>query len=187
MQAWRVRPGDSQPLVRRRITTPKAQPNELLVKILAMGVCHSDCAIRDAPRSPEARRDWAAEFTLGHEGAGEIVHIGSGVDASRFVVGDKVAIHIIPGCNQCLSCRSGLQRICRAKDNGGYGLGRDGFFQEYAAVRADAAVKVPEGVSIAEAAIAADAVLTAYHAVKYAAEVKPEQTILINGLGGLGL
>ena len=98
-----------------------------------------------------------------------------------------VAVHPVPGCNECTVCQIGYQRICREAGNGGYGLGRDGMMQEYVAVRADACAKVPEGVSAEYACIAADAMLTAYHAVKYTAAVTPDQTIAIIGLGGLGL
>ena len=184
MHAWRTRIGEADPIVRRQVPVPTPAASEILVKIQAMGVCHSDCSIRDREQLPPT---WMKEFTLGHEGAGEVVSLGADVDASLFRIGDRVAIQIVPGCNDCLTCRMGHQRLCKEPGNGGYGLGRDGMFQEYAAVRADAAVKVPESVSIEEAALAADAILTAYEAVKYTANVQPGQTILLMGLGGLGL
>jgi propanol-preferring alcohol dehydrogenase len=149
-----------------------------------MGVCHSDCLIRDRTEAPPT---WPNEFTLGHEGAGEIVAIGPDVPNDQFSIGDRVAIHCVPGCKNCVPCNNGWSQACRAPDNGGYGLGRDGFFAEYVACRADAAVKIPDGVRIQDAAISPDALLTAYHAVKHAAKVKPEDTIAIVGLGGLGL
>lgn len=186
MNAWRMRAGNPEPIVRRQIPVPTPAANEVLVKIQAMGVCHSDCYIRDRPQLPP---NWPEEFTLGHEGAGDIVALGSGVDPELLSEGDRVAIHIVPGCYECLTCRLGIRQICKAAGNGGYGLGRDGVFSEYAAVRADAVVKVPDGVRFGDAALAPDAILTAYHAVKYTAElgVKPNQTVLLLGLGGLGL
>lgn len=70
---------------------------------------------------------------------------------------------------------------------GNYGLGRNGFFAEYVAVQSRAAIRLPDAVSFEDGAVSADAVLTAYYAVKYTAAVQPEQTIVIYGLGGVGL
>lgn len=184
MNAWHVRIGHKQPLHRTRKAIPQPGKDQILVKIQAAGVCHSDCFIREM-EAPV--RDWPAEFVLGHEGAGEIVELGLGVDESRFKVGDRVAMHIIPGCKDCITCKLGHRRLCKAKDNRGYGLGQDGMFAEYVSVQASGCVKVPGNVSIEAAAIASDAILTAYHAVRYTADVKPDQTVAIFGLGGLGL
>ncbi|KJX96437.1 hypothetical protein TI39_contig627g00011 [Zymoseptoria brevis] len=139
---------------------------------------------RDRPEPPPT---WPQEFTLGHEGAGEIVALGSEVSKELFNIGDRVAIHCVPGCHDCIPCNNGWPQACREPGYGGYGLGRDGFFAECVACRADAAVKIPEGVRIQDAAISPDALLTAYHAVKHTADVKPDETIAIFGLGGLGL
>ncbi|KAK4496132.1 hypothetical protein PRZ48_012111 [Zasmidium cellare] len=184
MEAWTMRVGHEQRLNRTRRAIPKPEKDHLLVRVQAVGVCHSDCYIRDMK---ENIGDWAAEFVFGHEGAGEVVELGPGIDQAKFKVGDRVAIHIIPGCKECATCKLGHNRLCKMKGNGGYGLGRDGVFAEYASVQAYGCVKVPDNVSIEAAAIASDAVLTAYHAVKYTADVKPDQTIAIFGLGGLGL
>ena len=78
--------------------------------------------------------------------------------------------------------------LCREPDSGNYGLGfSDGMFAEYISIKARAAVKVPAGVDIAQAAVSADAVMTSYYAVRYTANVQPDQTIAIFGLGGVGL
>lgn len=186
MQAWKVKLGNREP-IRTSVPVPEPALESLLVKVLAMGVCHSDCSILalDEPIFGMRR-----EFILGHECAGEIVKLGSEVDGSQFALGDKVAMHIVPGCEKsgCPDCSRGFQRICRRPGSGNYGLGfADGFFAEYVAVQSRATVKVPNGVSMLAAAVAPDAVLTAYQAVKYTGNVKPEHTIAIYGLGGLGL
>lgn len=149
-----------------------------------MGVCHSDCAIRDMTESPPF---WKEEYTLGHEGAGEIVALGENV--TSLAVGDHVAIHPLTGCKskECMHCSHGYSHACTAAENGNHGLGQDGFFAEYVVCRAEAAVPVPRGVEIQQAAVCPDALLTAYHAVKYTAAVTSNDTILIIGLGGLGL
>ncbi|KAI7180787.1 40S ribosomal protein [Hortaea werneckii] len=126
---------------------------------------------------------------LGHEGAGKVVKIGPDVNPDIFSLGDRVAIHLIPGCNKsdCLECSRGLHVLCKADGSGNYGLGRDGMFAEYVACQARAAVKVPDPVEMPAAAVAPDAVLTAYQAVKYTGAVQPDHTIVIFGLGGVGL
>ncbi|KAI7182028.1 40S ribosomal protein, partial [Hortaea werneckii] len=126
---------------------------------------------------------------LGHEGAGKVVKIGSDVNPDLFHLGDRVAIHLIPGCNKpdCLECSRDLHVLCKADGSGNYGLGRDGMFAEYVACQARAAVKVPDSVAMPAAAVAPDAVLTAYQAVKYTGAVRPDHTIVIFGLGGVGL
>jgi len=122
---------------------------------------------------------------MGHEASGEVVQVGSAV--SKLKVGDLVTLMCCAGCQgpDCPECNRGLQRICMAAET--YGLGHDGFFTEYAAVKEWAAVPVPEGVSTPAAAIAADAVLTSYHAVKGLAKIQSNEIVLLYGLGGVGL
>ncbi|KAI6825882.1 hypothetical protein KC340_g12263 [Hortaea werneckii] len=154
---------------RSRVPVPDVAPDGLLVQVEAMGVCHSDF--------------------LGHEGAGKVVKIGPDVNPDLFSLGDRVAIHLIPGCNKsdCLECSRGLHVLCKADGGGNYGLGRDGMFAEYVACQTRAAVKVPDSMEMPAAAVAPDAVLTAYQAVKYTGAVRPDHTIVIFGLGGVGL
>lgn len=128
------------------------------------------------------------EFTLGHETCGEIVALGS--CESAYAVGDKVAIHIIPGCGArtCPDCSRGWNRVCRGEGGGNYGLGlSDGFFAEYAVVKQEAVARIPGGLTMEEAAVSADAVLTAYHAVRYTGAPRAKDTIVILGLGGVGM
>ena len=130
--------------------------------------------------------NFADKFTLGHEGCGEIVEIGSEVTDPSIKQGDLVAVLAVPGCGQssCLECRNGLPQLC--KNAACHGIGQDGSFTSYIAVDRRAAVPVPDGVTPAQAAVATDACLTAYHAVKRVADVKSGETVLIFGLGGLG-
>ncbi|TKA71467.1 hypothetical protein B0A55_07800 [Friedmanniomyces simplex] len=186
MEAWIQQIGKREPF-RKRVPIPKPDADGLLVKILAMGVCHSDCTIAAMDEPIPGMR---MEFILGHEACGEIVQLGSNVKESEYAVGDKVAILIVPGCDNttCPQCNRALHAICRAPDSGNYGIGvSDGMFAEYIAIATRAAVKLPAGVDIIKAAVAADAVLTSYHAVRYTADVQPNQTVAIFGLGGVGL
>lgn len=185
MHSWRMSTTRSPTIFRSRIQVPVPGPEDVLVKLLAMGVCHSDCAIRDLTETPPF---WSEEFTLGHEGAGEIVDMGKNASTS-LAIGDLVAIHPVAGCksDKCAHCSHGWPQACKSTDNGNHGLGRDGFFAEYVVCKAEAAVLVPKGVQIQHAAIAPDALLTAYHAVKHTAAVTANDTVLIIGMGGLGL
>ncbi|KAI7028657.1 hypothetical protein KC332_g11076 [Hortaea werneckii] len=185
MNAWVAKMGHREPF-RSRVPVPDVAPDGLLVKIEAMGVCHSDCSLL---KLDEPIYHMKREYILGHEGAGKVVKIGSDVNPNLFSLGDRVAIHLIPGCNKsdCLECSRGLHVLRKADESGNYGLGRDGMFAEYVACQARAAVKVPDSVEIPAAAVAPDAVLTAYQAVKYTGAVQPDHTIVIFGLGGVGL
>ena len=183
MQAWKCHIGDPTP---RRVEVPIPSPDaeEVLVKILAMGVCHSDCTIL-ALKEPVL--GMGAEFVMGHEGVGEIVRLGSKVDESRFGVGDRVGIYLNAGCerSECLQCSRGLQQLCKS-EGGHYGIGRNGVAAEFVVIHQRAAFRIPSTLDDKVAAVSADAVLTSYHAVKYTAAVQLDHTVVIFGLGGLG-
>jgi propanol-preferring alcohol dehydrogenase len=183
MQAWKCHIGDPKPR-RTEVPIPSPDAEEVLVKVLAMGVCHSDCTIL-ALNEPVL--GMGAEFVMGHEGVGEIVRLGSKVDGSRFAVGDRVGVYLNAGCEQpdCPQCNRGHQQLCKS-EGGHYGIGRDGVAAEYAVIHHRAAFHIPPTLDDTLAAVSADAVLTSYHAVKYTADVRPEHTIIVYGLGGLG-
>lgn len=103
-----------------------------------------------------------------------------------YAVGDMVAILAVPGCrgSGCLECSKGLPQVCITGHH--YGLDMDGSFAPYVAVKATAALKLPPGVSAPAAAVATDAITTAYHAVVGRAQVQAGETVLLYGLGGLG-
>jgi propanol-preferring alcohol dehydrogenase len=185
MQAWKCHIGASTPLRRVEVPTPRLAPEEVLLKVLAMGVCHTDCTLLALK---EPMHGMNSTFILGHEGVGSIVQLGSAVNPTNFSIGDRVGVHLTAGCHQqtCLQCTRGLHQLCKS-EGGHYGVGRDGLFAEYIAIHHRAAFHIPANLDNALAAVAADAVVTAYHAVKTTAAVKPDQTIVIFGLGGLGL
>ncbi|EME44540.1 hypothetical protein DOTSEDRAFT_172802 [Dothistroma septosporum NZE10] len=186
MQAWRYRLVDTEPFL-AETPVPVPEADGLLVKILAMGVCHSDCTLLGMN---EPILGMKPEFIMGHEACGEIVQLGSDVSKSSFAVRDKIVMLMIPGCNKqsCPDCSRGFTSVCRDPASGNYGLGiSEGFFAEYVTVTHRAAVKIPEGLDLAEAAASADAVMTAYTAVRYIGNPKPDETVAIFGLGGVGL
>jgi alcohol dehydrogenase, propanol-preferring len=116
MQAWTYTCGEKEPK-RKTVPVPKLKPDHVLIKIEAVGVCHSDCAITAMQQTPP---NWDTEFVLGHEGAGTIVQLGPDVKDSTLKVGDRVGVHVMPGCNKddCPVCSKGLHRVCRTADTG---------------------------------------------------------------------
>lgn len=168
---------------RVEVPVPSASPDGVLIKVHAAGICHSDATLLGMPQPPPGYKQ---KYTLGHEGCGEIVEVGS--DVSDFKVGDLVAIDPVNGClkSECPECGSGFPQICTV--NPAYGLGTaDGSYAPYVAVLAKDVALVPKDVSAEHAAVATDACMTSYHAVFGVAQVKKGETIFIHGVGGLGM
>ncbi|KAH8682086.1 N-benzyl-3-pyrrolidinol dehydrogenase [Xylariales sp. PMI_506] len=182
MFAWRKHRGNPEP-VWEEVTVPDVAPTGILCKMLASGVCRSDHSLLTNETQPSWFQD---KWTLGHEGCGRVIKIGDQVQDAKFKVGDVVALHAVPGCalSGCTECSRDLSQICETGHHSG--IGQDGFYAPYATIDARAAVLVPEGVSPAEAAVATDAVNTAYHAIHRRGEVKKHETCFLFGLGGLG-
>jgi len=173
-------------VAREIIPIPTPKPDQCLVKILAAGVCHSDCSILDKDFL-KGMFAMPHPFVLGHEGAGTIVALGADVHDDDLKEGTSVSILGTNACysQTCHSCSIGLDNTCTALPYMGFGA--DGFFASYVAVSVKDVVPVPPNISPAVAAIATDAVLTPWHSLVTSAQITPEQTILIIGAGGLGL
>jgi len=189
MVAFRFIPGATggASVARQVIPIPAPGPDECLVKVLAAGVCHSDCSILD----PEFQKGMFAmpnPFVLGHEGAGVVVSVGSNV--TEFKPGSYVALLGTNACysQSCGACQHGLENSCIAHPY--LGFGGDGFFASHVSISTRNLVEVPadqETVKPSVAAISTDAVLTPYHSLISCAKLTPDQTILVIGAGGLGL
>ncbi|PVH76492.1 GroES-like protein [Cadophora sp. DSE1049] len=182
MFAWRKYKGNYEP-VYEEVPVPSAPATGFLVKVLAAGVCHSDWSLLKTERNFPHYHD---VYTLGHEGCGEIVRIGSQVKDSKHKLGDLVAIYAVPGCGEsgCTECGRDLAQLCQKGQH--HGIGQDGSFADYVAIDARAAVPLPKGVSPAEGAVATDAGTTSYSAIVKRAEIKKNHTVFLFGLGGLG-
>lgn len=157
---------------------PRPGPDQVLVKIEASGLCHTDIHA--------ARGEWPVKpvppFVPGHEGVGLIVKVGLGVERSR--IGERVAIPWLGfACGHCEFCVSGRETLCEQQQNSGYSI--DGSYAEYAVANADYVVTVPEQVSSFDAAPLTCAGVTTYKAVKVAG-VRPSQLVAVFGIGGLG-
>ena len=162
------------------IPDPQPQAGEVLVRVGAAGVCHSDLHVIDAPDA----LGMPIPLTLGHENAGWIEALGPGV--TGYERGEAVAIYGIVGCGRCVACLAGRDNECRIVAPGGIGLGRDGGLAEL--VVAPARQLIPIGdLDVAQAAPLTDAGLTPYHAINITRRnLGPGSTCIVIGVGGLG-
>ena len=157
---------------------PKPGPGQILVRMEASGLCHTDIHA--------AQGDWPVKptppFVPGHEGVGIVEAVGAGV--ARRAVGDRVAIAWLGyACGHCRYCIGGWETLCESQRNSGYSV--DGAFAEYAVADANYTVPVPDGVSSFDAAPLSCAGVTTYKAIKVAG-VAPAETVAVFGIGGLG-
>ncbi|MBC9007002.1 zinc-dependent alcohol dehydrogenase, partial [Micromonospora aurantiaca (nom. illeg.)] len=157
---------------------PEVGPGEILVRIEASGLCHTDIHA--------ARGEWPVKptppFVPGHEGVGLVEKVGPGV--TEHAVGDRVALPWLGwACGTCKYCVTGWETLCESQRNTGYSI--DGAHAEYAVAAARYAVRVPDGVDPFEAAPLTCAGVTTYKAVKVAG-VRPGERVAIFGIGGLG-
>ncbi|OSS52223.1 hypothetical protein B5807_01891 [Epicoccum nigrum] len=166
------------------VTVPKPHPTGLLVKLIAAGVCRSDHNLLTNDDQPAWFQD---QFTLGHEGCGRIIQLGSDVPTSTdFRIGDIVALLAVPGCGSqdCEECSADLAQLCTKSHRSG--IGNDGFYAPYCVIDVRGAINVPEGVTPSQAAVATDAVTTAYHAIHRRGKINSKDIVFLFGLGGLG-
>jgi alcohol dehydrogenase, propanol-preferring len=157
---------------------PEPGHGEVLVRIEASGLCHTDihAAHGDWPVKP------SPPFVPGHEGVGLVTAVGAGV--TRLHEGDRVAIPWLGwACGACEYCASGWETLCTHQKNSGYGI--DGGWAEYAVASADYVGLVPEGVDPFAAAPLTCAGVTTYKAVKMSG-ARPSDLVAIFGVGGLG-
>ncbi|HET7433012.1 MAG TPA: alcohol dehydrogenase AdhP [Nocardioides sp.] len=168
----------TQPLEVQDRPVPTPGSGEVLVRLEASGLCHTDihAAHGDWPVKP------APPFVPGHEGVGIIEAVGQGVE--HRTVGERVALPWLGhACGHCDYCIKGWETLCESQQNTGYS--RDGSFAEYAVADAAYVVPVPAGVAPRDAAPLTCAGVTTYKAVKVA-EIQPTERVAIFGVGGLG-
>jgi propanol-preferring alcohol dehydrogenase len=167
-----------EPLVVREVAIPLPGPGQALVEIVATGVCHTDlhAAEGDWPIKP------TLPFTPGHEGAGIVVALGSGV--THLEEGDRVGIAWLhSACGHCDYCLSGWETLCPEQQNSGYSV--NGSFAEYAVAQADYLGRIPRNLSFVDAAPILCAGVTTYKGLKMT-ETRPGEWVVISGAGGLG-
>jgi alcohol dehydrogenase, propanol-preferring len=184
MKAVRLTEWESPPEV-TDIPVPEPGSGEVLLRVAGAGLCHSDLHVMEWPAG---LLPYDLPFTLGHENAGYIAAVGSGV--TGFAEGDAVLVYGPWGCGSCWRCAQGMENICeRAEERRahGGGLGRDGGLAEYVVVPSERLL-IPIGdLDPVAAAPLTDAGLTPYHAIKHSMpHLVPGSTAVVIGVGGLG-
>jgi alcohol dehydrogenase, propanol-preferring len=167
-----------KPLTIEEVPIPTPGRGDVLIKILANGVCHTDLHA--------AQGDWPAKpvppFIPGHEGAGIVAALGPGVVGLK--EGDPVGLAWLhDACGQCQYCRTGWDSLCLAQHNSGYSV--NGSFAEYAIGSAAYVGRLPNNPDFAAFAPILCAGVTTYKGIKET-EVRPGEWIVISGVGGLG-
>ena len=161
------------------VAVPTVGDNEILVKVAACGVCHTDLHYIEHG-VPTFKKP---PIILGHEASGTVEQAGAAV--TRFKKGQRVLIPAVLTCGECMFCRTGRENIC--SDMRMVGNHFNGAYAEYVAVPAKDVLQLPDSIPLEEASVIADAVSTPYHAVKNRARVRPGDTVAIFGCGGVGI
>jgi alcohol dehydrogenase len=188
----------SRPLVIEELALAPPSEGEIMVRIRAAGLCHSDLSTINGDRPRQM------PMALGHEAAGEVVEIGVGV--KDLAIGDHVILVFVPSCGHCLPCAEGRPALCEpgAKANGagtllsgGMRLSKAGktihhhigvsAFADYAVVARESAIRIDRTLPFEEAALFGCAVITGAGAVINTAKMPAGSSAAIVGLGGVGL
>jgi len=167
-----------QPLVIENVPIPVPGPGEILVKVKACGVCHTDlhAASGDWPVKP------VPPFIPGHEVAGTVAALGPGV--TDFKIGDAVGVaRPHDACLRCEYCETGWETLCEHQHNTGYSV--NGGFAEYVVASAAFTARLPANVDFAAVAPILCAGVTTYKGLKET-EARPGEWVVISGVGGLG-
>jgi alcohol dehydrogenase len=188
----------SRPLHIEEIDLAPPGADEVLIKIAAAGLCHSDLSVINGERPRPM------PMALGHEASGVVQELGTGV--TDLQVGDHVVVVFVPSCGHCAPCAEGRPALCepgaasngagtllsgaRRLTRGGEALNHHlgcSVFAEYATVSRRSVVKIDHGVPLDEAALFGCAVLTGVGAVVNTAQVRVGASVAVVGLGGVGL
>jgi propanol-preferring alcohol dehydrogenase len=159
-----------------RLEMPAPGPGEVLVRVKAAGICHSDAHYRSGVGSTRP------PLTLGHEVAGVVAAVGSGVSSPR--AGERVCLHYLISCGACRECRAGREQLCASGEM--IGKDRDGGFAELIRIPARNAHPLPDAIPFEHGAILMCSSATALHALRRA-RVGTGDTVAVFGIGGLGV
>ncbi len=189
-----------EPLAVRTIRTPRPQQDEVLVRVTACGMCHSDLHIM------HGSIPFPTPAVLGHEVSGTVVALGPDAERAGLRTGQQVVGAFLMPCGRCAHCAQGRDDLCTAfyERNRLHGQLFDGTSQlrslegdtlamysmgglaEYAVLPVTAVAPLPDGVEVAPAAILGCAALTAYGALRRAADVRSGETVAVVAVGGVG-
>ena len=167
-----------EPLRIEEVPVPTPEPEQVLVKIEASGVCHTDLHAADG--------DWPVKpslpFIPGHEGVGYVAAVGSRV--KHLKEGDRIGVPwLYTACGHCEYCQTGWETLCHAQQNTGYSV--NGSYAEYVVADPNYVGRLPEQVAFDEIAPILCAGVTVYKGIRVT-DTRPGQWIAISGIGGLG-
>ena len=167
-----------EPLVIEEVPVPLPGAGQVLVKIAASGVCHTDLHAADG--------DWPVKprppFIPGHEGVGHVAAVGAGV--SHLKEGDRVGVPwLYTACGHCRHCLGGWETLCEKQQNTGYSV--NGGFAEYVVADPDYVGRLPGKVAFVEVAPILCAGVTVYKGLKVT-DTRPGDWVVVSGIGGLG-
>jgi propanol-preferring alcohol dehydrogenase len=169
----------------KEVAQPEPGDGEVLVRVTAAGLCHSDLHLMEWP---EGTLPYKLPFTLGHENAGVVAGLGSG--ANGFSEGDAVLVYGCWGCERCRHCVRGAMNLCEnVEQRGGIGggLGFDGGLADYMLVPSTRYLLPIGDLDPVQAAPLTDAALSPYRAIKARlATLEPGTSAVVIGVGGLG-
>ncbi len=189
-----------RPVEVEEVTLDEPKTGEVLVRVAAAGVCHSDVRLADGELG--AGR-WP--IVMGHEGAGVVETVGA--DVTHVKLGDPVAFCFVPACRECRFCLAGKPNLCVVVgEHGARGMLMDGTsrlrladgtelqhglrtacFADYAVVAAGGAIPLPPGLPLWQAALLGCGVVTGFGAVRNVAQVQAGDSVAVIGCGGVGL
>ncbi len=178
-----------QPLVVEELEMPSVGDEDVLIKVFACGVCHTDLKVF------EGRNHFQSPTIMGHEVSGTIERVGAR-SRDYFKEGDRVIIGMRYKCGQCLYCLTARENLCanrpappalQRKDGKPVYRWNVGGFAEYVSVPYYMAFRLPGEIDLEEASVIGCRVTTAYNAIKHAAHLEPGDSALVIGCGGIGL
>ncbi len=167
-----------QPLSIEQVAVKEPKENQVLIKVITSGVCHTDlhACMGDWPIKPKL------PLIPGHEAIGYVVALGKGVKNVK--EGDIVgAPWLFSACGCCEFCITGWETLCETQQNGGYSV--DGGYAEYVVADARYMARFPSGINFVEMAPITCAGVTVYKGLKET-DTKPGEWVAISGIGGLG-
>ncbi len=187
----------NEPVVVEEIELRPPQKSELLIKIAASGICHSDYSVMTGTIPHDLPE------VLGHEGAGTVVEVGPETDG--YQVGDRVMLPFVSSCGECHRCKTGHPTLCEVHFSGKrgtlldgslrfhkgdqdiYQFSRIGTLSEYTVVHTNSVLPLPPGYTFEHAALLGCGVTTGVGAVMRTAKVPAGSTVAVIGCGGVGL